>query len=102
MKNSRKYKSIIALVAVLATVFLVHFSNLYISEHAGHKCEDQAHCPVCAVINLCDTNLKTIGTGLILAAAITLIFSFVLSEAVNYVYQSVQTTLVSQKVRLDS
>ncbi len=102
MKNNSRYNRIIALVAILATVFLVHFSNAYISEHVGHRCEDQAHCPVCTVINLCDANLRTIGTGLTLAVSIAIVFAFVLIVVANYDYQSVQTTLVSQKVRLDS
>ncbi len=102
MSKSTMFKRIIALVAILATVLLVHFSNEYLSEHVSHHCNDHAHCPVCSVINQCDNNIRTIGSGLVLAVVTVMAYIAVAESILNFEYQSIQTTLVSQKVRLDS
>ena len=102
MGKSRNINRIIALVAIMATVLLMHFSDLYISEHANHHCVDEDSCPVCAMLEQCATNLKTISSGLSLVVVTVMAVVAITVAATNYVYQSVQTTLVSQKVRLDS
>lgn len=102
MSKNNTLKRIFALVAILATVILVQFSNEYISEHINHHCDDSEHCPVCSVIVQCENNIKTLSTGLILIVTAVMAFAFIAAETVNFDYQSVQTTLVSQKVRLDS
>jgi hypothetical protein len=102
MSKNNILKRIFALVAILATVILVQFSNEYISEHINHHCDDSDHCPVCSVIIQCENNIKTLSTGLILVVAAVIAFSFIAVEIANFDYQSIQTTLVSQKVRLDS
>ncbi len=101
MSRSNLLKRIIALVAILATVFLIHFSNEYLSEHVSHHCTDHAHCPVCSVIEQCENNIRTVGTGLILAIVAVMAYIVVTDSIANFEYQSVQTTLVSQKVRMD-
>ena len=102
MKHGIDLKKILSFVAILATVLLVQFSSAYMAEHAFHHCDNQEHCPVCSVINQCDNNIRTVGASLLLAACLVLIFSDIFAERNDYKYQSVQTTLVSQKVRLDS
>ena len=102
LKYSISLKRILSFVAIIATVLLIQFSSAYMAEHAYHHCDDQAHCPICSVINQCDNNIRTIGAGLLLLACIAIVFSDILAEINDYDYQSVQTTLVSQKVRLDS
>lgn len=102
MLNSNTSNRIIAMVALVATLFLMLFSSFYITEHASHHCDDSAHCPVCTMMVQCERSLKTLGTGL--AVAVVALVSFVLLTDISqgYSFQSVQTTLISQKVRMDS
>ncbi len=102
MSKATGLNRIIALVAIIATVLLIHFSDLYISEHVNHHCDSSDACPVCAMLEQCVTNLRTISSGLSLAVAVVMAVVAITVAAANYVYQSIQTTLVSQKVRLDS
>ena len=102
MNRNTKFKRILALVAILATVFVVLVSGSVISKNAGHHCNDQEHCPICSLILQCEQNIKTIGSGLIAVATVVFISMSMAELVTAFEYQSVQTTLVSQKVRLDS
>ena len=106
MKDSRPLNSIfsssVAMVAILATVFVVLVSGMFLAENANHHCNDEAHCPVCSLIVQCEKNIKTIGSGLIIALVAAMVSVTVAESTAHFEYQSVQTTLVSQKVRLDS
>ena len=102
MNRNTKFKRILALVAILATVFVVLVSSSVISKNAGHHCNDQEHCPICSLILQCEQNIKTIGSGLIAVATVVFISMSMAELVTAFEYQSVQTTLVSQKVRLDS
>ena len=102
MRNDKRFNSIISLVAILATVFVVFVSGLFLAENAYHHCNDEAHCPVCTLIVQCEKNIKTIGSGLIIALVAAMALVTMAESSAHFEYQSVQTTLVSQKVRLDS
>lgn len=102
MSNKSIFNKILSVVAILATVLVVLFSCTVLSENVNHHCDDESHCPVCALIIQCEQNIKTIGSGLILAVVSAIIISAMADTVACYTYQSVQTTLVSQKVRLDS
>ncbi len=102
MIKRSSFNRILALVAIVATLFIVHFSNEYLSQHATHHCEDHAHCPICSVMEQCENNIRTVGSGLILAVVSAMVYVAVAETKANFEYQSVQTTLVSQKVRLDN
>ena len=101
IKSARKNR-IISLVAILATIFVVLASGMFVSEYANHHCHDEAHCPICTLVVQCEKNIRTIGSGLIIAVVTAMVVQAVAEAAVYFEYQSVQTTLVSQKVRLDS
>ena len=102
MKNCNYKNIIIAIVALVATLFMMLFSSIYLTEHASHRCEDSSHCPVCSMMVQCERSLKTLGTGL--AVAVVALVSFVLLTDISqgYSFQSIQATLISQKVRMDS
>lgn len=102
--DSRNHSSkrIIALVAIVATVFLMLLSSFYITEHVLHHCDDEEHCPVCAMLLQCERSLKTIGTGIVMAVAAFIVFDLIADAFMGYSYESTQTTLISKKVRLDS
>ncbi len=94
--------NIVSMVAILATVFVMLVSGMFLAENANHHCNDEAHCRVCTLIVQCEKNIKTIGSGLIIVLAAAMVIETTVVSAANFKYQSVQTTLVSQKVRLDS
>ena len=102
MRNKDVRNRILSLVALVATLLVVFTSNILISEYANHRCKDEAHCPICTLIVQCENNVKTIGSGVLLAIASAIVIKMAEIISVKYDYQSVQTTLVSQKVRLDS
>lgn len=102
MTQKEAYKRIIALVAILAAIVVMLFSARFIAEHVSHHCDDEAHCPICLVLEQCQSNIKSIGAGLVVAATVYMV-AFAMKETSSYVSgQSVQTSLVSQKVRIDS
>ncbi|SOC08428.1 hypothetical protein [Pseudobutyrivibrio ruminis] len=102
MEYSSYRNRIIAVVALAATLFMMLFSSMYLTAHASHHCEDSSHCPVCAMMVQCERSLKTLGTGL--AVTVVVLFTFMLYTNLfqGYSFKSVQTTLISQKVRMDS
>ena len=106
MKDSRPLNSIfsssVAMVAILATVFVMLVSGMFLAENAGHHCDCQEDCPVCSLILQCEQNIKTIGSGLIAVATVIFVAHAMTELVTAFEYQSVQTTLVSQQVRLDS
>ncbi|MDC7278458.1 hypothetical protein NXH64_02970 [Butyrivibrio fibrisolvens] len=102
MRGTTGFNRILASVAILATVLVVLVSGVLLAENAGHHCDCQEHCPVCSLILQCEQNIKTIGSGLIAVATVIFVAHAMTELVTAFEYQSVQTTLVSQKVRLDS
>lgn len=99
--QNQNLKKITALVAMLATVFVLLFSTSYLIEHAEHNCTG-SDCPICAIMEQCGNNLKTIITAIILACIAIILFS-VLQETVHYQFHSVSSnSLISQKVRMNN
>ncbi|MBR1623008.1 MAG: hypothetical protein IJ675_03770 [Pseudobutyrivibrio sp.] len=102
MRRVNSVNRILALVALLATVLMMLFSTYLLTEHASHHCDDEENCPVCALIVQCQQNIKTIGSGLVFTVVVFMLAYTATQALDNYDIQSVQTTLVSQKVRLDN
>ena len=102
MIENRTSNRILALVAIAATVLVMLFSTVFISEHVSHHCDDEAHCPICLVLEQCESNIKSIGAGLVVAAVVYVI-AFAMKDIEGFIQsQPVQASLVSQKVRIDS
>lgn len=102
MTENRTSNRILALVAITATVLVMLFSTVFISEHVSHHCDDEAHCPICLVLEQCESNIKSIGAGLVVAAVVYVI-AFAMKDIAGFIQsQPVQASLVSQKVRIDS
>ncbi len=102
MTDNRTSNRILALVAIAATVLVMLFSTVFISEHVSHHCDDEAHCPICLVLEQCESNIKSIGAGLVVAAVVYVI-AFAMKDIAGFIQsQPVQASLVSQKVRIDS
>lgn len=102
MSKNRNYNRILAMVALVATVFVMLVSTIFIAEHVSHHCDDEAHCPICLVLEQCQSNIKSIGAGLVVAAAVYMVVYAMKETGACASNESVQTSLVSQKVRIDS
>ena len=86
------------LAVVLLAVVLI--SSWYIAEEAGHDCTGE-NCPVCETIRQCETVLRHVGLGVLLAVSVvipTVLHS--LSGSLR-AYELPQRTPVSLKVRLN-
>ena len=95
------FRTFTAWVVMLATVFVLLFSTIYIADHAKHDCIGE-DCPVCAVMEQCGIMLKTIGTA-ILAACAGMVLHFLLRRDTHYrVYFYFCNSLFFQKVRMNN
>ncbi len=101
MLQNNRSKKITAWIALVAVVFVMLFSVIYISQHADHECTD-AECPVCAVMELCWNNIKNIGNMIV-----AIVTSFFLCLPIQKSVQPVIAvcsyfSLISQKIRLNN
>lgn len=94
-------RRITAWIAMVAVVFVMLFSAIYLPKHADHKCTD-AECPVCALIHQCENNIKNIGT--IVVAIVTAIFLCLsIQKGMQYIVNVCSDfSLISQKVRMNN
>lgn len=101
MLQNIKSKRITAWIAMAAVVLVMLFSVIYISKHADHECTG-AECPVCAVMEQCGSNIKTIGTFVAVAVAVFFLDLFI-QKSVQYVIPVYSFySLISQKVRMNN
>ena len=96
----RRLSKITAWVALMATVFMMLFSMIYISEHAEHDCTG-SQCPICIVMQQCSNNLKTIGTAVAVVSISFFLFKQNMKDKCNKTNAFFCNSLISQKVRLD-
>ena len=100
MLQNTKFKRISAWIAMVAILFVMFFSVIYISQHADHECTG-ADCPICAVLEECENNINNIGT-IIAALATSLFLCLSIQKSVQYVITVCPDySLISQKVRLN-
>ena len=101
MLQNIKSKRITAWIALVAVVFVMLFSVLYISYHADHECTG-ADCPVCAVMEQCGNNIKNIGTIIVAVAAVFFLYLSI-KKSVQFVSAVCPDySLISQKVRMNN
>ena len=101
MLQNIKSKRITAWIALVAVIFVMLFSVIYISKHADHECTG-AECPVCAVMEQCGNNIKNIGT-IIVAVAAVFFQCLSIKKSVQFVSAVCPDySLISQKVRMNN
>ncbi len=92
---------IVAALLLAALVAIGVFSTLFISHAAGHDCSGH-DCPVCALVVVCESNLRLIGSGYAPApsamVAAVILFAAPAARAVRH---RTHATPVSLKVRLN-
>lgn len=88
-------------MALACSIFIVLlFSNVFLAEHVHHDCTGE-DCPVCAVMEQCINNLKTISEVVFFVAA-SLFFLHIITKTVSKnITEPVAFSLFSQKVRLN-
>lgn len=95
-KKQRLLAQIVCILFLCVTVF----SMIFLAEESNHQCTD-TQCPVCTCIHQIEQAIKTLGTGMISGVILipVLIYLFVSGDPQQKVI--LNTTLISQKVRLD-
>ena len=94
-------KRLIALVVLAAVLVITLFSSCYVIKEADHDCSGAA-CPICAMIEQCEDNLRQIGTGQITIIAVIAAICF-FSHAICFAFSAISTeTPVTRKVRLNN
>lgn len=100
MMQNNYSKRITAWVALVAAVFVMLFSRVYIAEHTDHSCSGD-ECPVCATMLQCSNNIKNVGTALIVVStAVSMIALTSVCITTDADIVSI-CSLISQKVRLN-
>lgn len=95
-KKQKFLAQIICILFLCGTVF----SMIFLAKEANHQCTD-TQCPVCTCIHQIEQALKTLGTGTISGVILipVLIYLFVSCDLQQDII--LNTSLISQKVRLD-
>ena len=94
-------KRLIALVVLAAVLVITLFSSCYVIKEADHDCSGAA-CPICAMIEQCEDNLRQIGTGQITIIAVVAAICCFFSAFYPAVSTVSIETLVTRKVRLNN
>lgn len=96
-----KTNRITALIAIVAVLFVMLFSTIYISQHKQHDCTG-AECPICAVMDMCANNIRNIGMVVISVAASFCLYLSLQQKVHRENRVSLCCSLVSQKVRMNN
>lgn len=97
--TGKKKKCIAAIICILF-VFVTFASLFYIVKEENHYCTGE-DCPICANIHQAEQTLRNAGNGMITIAAINpVLILFALLITGQFLIVS-DTSLVSQKVRLN-
>ena len=101
--NTSEKKNRLRIAATLmaaAVLFFVMFSAFLIVHEADHDCSGD-DCPVCMLIQLCEDNIRQLGSGAPVSAAGVLVF-LTLTMPVFTAFSVRIPTLVSRKIRLNN
>jgi len=101
MQQLKASKRIIAWVAAVATVLVMLFSVLFISENTMHHCHGH-ECPICQEMDQCLNNIKKLGAALVVAAVSIMVFAQPRESLSEGLAELICNSLISQKVRLNN
>lgn len=97
--NTKK-KRVFSMAVCILFLFVTFASLFYIVKEAGHECTGE-NCPICACVHQAHQTLKNLGTGTIIWSGTIFTILFTLCVFMQYVCMILNTSLVSQKVRLN-
>ncbi len=98
-KNSNK--RLAAAFLAMAVLFFVLFSVFFIAHEADHDCSGDG-CPVCALIQMCEDNIRQLGSGTAASAAVSVLVFLTLAMPVFTAFAINVSTPVSRKIRLNN
>ncbi len=102
MEMRHSMRRTLAWLAAFAVVFVMLFSVFYVAKHADHQAHcHEHHCPICATIDQCINNVKQIGNALAVIVAVCAIIGAVSLHEEGFELTVCNTSLISQKVRLN-
>ncbi len=99
--KTNKTRRIAAGIMAMMILAIMLFSTFYVAAELGHHCDDEDNCPVCATLNMCTNTLHNISSGMITLATVILPAIYYILLAVLGISVIAQSTLVSQKIRLN-
>ncbi len=99
--SKRAKKTIILWVAMVATLFIVFGSAIYIGENVEHHC-NHVHCHICETILQCSEFLKTLSTGLVTVTVFTFVSVMLTESETDKSEELPCVSLISLKVRLNN
>lgn len=98
--NANRKKNI-AVIACVLFVFVTLASLFYIAKEENHQCTGE-DCPICACVRQAEQIVKNVGTAVSYSVATDLMLVRITDVLTAGCLGVLCTTLVSQKVRLDS
>ncbi len=98
-KNSNK--RLTAALLAMVMLFFVLFSVFFIAHEADHECSGEG-CPVCALIQMCEDNIRQLGSGTAVSAAESVLVFLTLAMPVFTAFAINVSTPVSKKIRLNN
>ena len=98
--NTKK-KQVFSMAVCILFLFVTFASLFYIVKEENHNCTGE-DCPICANIHQAEQTLRNLGAGTVIHATVNpVLFMFVLAIA-GQAFVVSNTSLVSQKVRLNN
>ena len=99
-KSSESMKAA-AIVMIAAVLLFLLVSTFFIAYEADHECTGE-DCPVCALIQIVENNLRQLGSGAPVAAAVSSLILLSLVLQIRPEYSITISTPVSRKTRLNN
>lgn len=100
LSDNNKMRLAAAFLAA-AILIIVLFSVFFIAHEADHDCTGDG-CPVCALIQTCENNLRQLGGGTAASYAVGVLVFLTLAMPVLTAFATIALTPVSRKIRLNN
>ncbi len=100
-QNISRRKRITAVFMLLVVLAFLLLSTFFIAHEADHECSGE-DCPVCALIQISENNLRQLGSGSPAAAAAVSLVLIILVMQINTDTGIIISTPVSRKTRLNN
>ena len=101
MNKTNNFKKFIAIFTLITMISVLFMSTKIIVHNSNHHCNDSQNCPICQMIEMAESSIRTISSGIIVSVcAIVLVFYKVLTNVFKKAFV-LNNSLITQKVRLN-
>ena len=101
MNKTSNFKKFIAIITLIAMVSVLFMSTKIVICNAKHHCNDSHNCPICQMVEMAESSIRIIGSGIITSVCLVLIATkMILSNAPKTAFV-INNSLIAQKVRLN-